>query len=140
MSIIVYVYRENLSVKTEENNSTAKEFTISMYDDDYAYFTDYVQYGSFLLILRKFYQSRNIFLFTNDIFILIGVNVVPEAAMLVHVWEELADLKNMNYKDMSIRFQDIKIHEQIILQPEDIVRLEILIHEKGCKKFQVIFE
>lgn len=56
--------------------------------------------------------------------------------MLVYVWETFADLNKMNYKDMSVKFQNIKIHEQIFLKPEEIIRLEIGI-QRGTSKFQV---
>lgn len=63
---------------------------------------------------------------------------MPEAAVLVFVWKAFADFKNTIFKDMPVKFEDIKIYKQIIVESEDDIRLEIAV-QTGCNKFEVFF-
>ncbi|PZC84556.1 hypothetical protein B5X24_HaOG204586 [Helicoverpa armigera] len=65
-----------------------------------------------------------------------GVNVLPEAAILVLIWETLSMHIGVNYKDQSVVFRDIQFHSEVTIDPENPLKLSISIN-RGSNKFEV---
>ena len=66
----------------------------------------------------------------------IGVNVLPESAILVLVWETLAMHIGKSYKGQSVVFRYIQFHSELILRKDVPLRLCIAIN-RGSNKFEV---
>ncbi|CAH0677167.1 unnamed protein product [Chilo suppressalis] len=89
--------------------ATSRLCVISIHDDDYKYLQGHVRDG---------------------------VNVFPEAAILVLVWETLAMYLNTNYRNQAVTFKDIQFHTDAIIDKEKPLKLHIMIY-KGNDAFEV---
>ncbi|KAJ2951438.1 hypothetical protein O0L34_g13591 [Tuta absoluta] len=66
-----------------------------------------------------------------------GKYVLPEAAILFYVWETLAMFKEVNYADISVAFNDVNFHTEVVFKLQDTVNLHISINNKGNNYFEV---
>lgn len=60
----------------------------------------------------------------------------PESALLQLVWENLAMYQEVNYRDMSVVFEDVHFYNEAIITPAAPLRLKIMIF-KGSNRFEV---
>nr|XP_049700707.1 fatty acid synthase [Helicoverpa armigera] len=95
--------------KDELRTAMERNIPISIQDDDYRFLEGHVR---------------------DDI------NVLPEAAILVSIWETLSMHIGVNYKDQSVVFRDIQFHSEVKIDPENPLRLSISIN-RGSNKFEV---
>ncbi|KAJ2940723.1 hypothetical protein O0L34_g14834 [Tuta absoluta] len=65
-----------------------------------------------------------------------GKNVLPEAAVLVYVWETLAMYKEVDYTETSVVFRDVHFHTEVLIGLEGATNLKISIN-KGNHYFEV---
>ncbi|KAI5632865.1 acyl transferase domain-containing protein [Phthorimaea operculella] len=65
-----------------------------------------------------------------------GKNVLPEAAILVYVWETLAMYKEVVYTETSVVFRDVRFHTEVLIGLEGATNLKISIN-KGNSYFEV---
>ncbi|XP_037873188.1 fatty acid synthase [Bombyx mori] len=90
----------------------ARDVVISFYNDDYNFLKGHL---------------RN------------GLNILPEAEILVLVWETMAMYKNMDYRYLSVMFKDVHFHREVEIKRDIPLRLSISI-TKGNNRFEVIHE
>lgn len=90
------------------------------------------------LIVFKQRKRKDYVKFYNlsDIFFLLGVNVFPESAYLVLVWETLAMSLGQNYKTLPVIFNDLKFYGEAVIQDNTLMELQININKIG-RKFEV---
>lgn len=65
-----------------------------------------------------------------------GVNIFPESAILVKVWETAAMYKETTCGHLPIIFSNINFHDNIRIKPEEILRLRIHV-QLGSNLFEV---
>ncbi|KOB68668.1 Uncharacterized protein OBRU01_18097, partial [Operophtera brumata] len=77
------------------------------------------------------YQPRLQFslISSNGNIVTYGINVFPESAILVIVWETVAMFKNTDYKNLSIVFNNVKFQDQIKIESEKRLKLQVT-HDK----------
>ncbi|KAJ2940724.1 hypothetical protein O0L34_g14835 [Tuta absoluta] len=93
----------------KKNISCSRNLAISIEDDDFKFLAGHVREGR---------------------------NILPEAAVLVYVWETLAMYKKVAYTEMSVAFCDVNFHTEVFIGLEDATNLQISIN-KGTKHFEV---
>lgn len=62
--------------------------------------------------------------------------VFPEASLLLLVWNTLAMYHNIDYKKLSVVFDTVHFHDEVIIETKKILRLYVVIC-KGNDKFEV---
>ncbi|XP_037293598.1 fatty acid synthase [Manduca sexta] len=65
-----------------------------------------------------------------------GIPVVPEAAILFLVWEELGNSHGVEYNKLSIGFTNVEFHGTINHLQEDLININVNIM-RGSEKFEV---
>lgn len=86
--------------------------------------------------ILKVSKTKQGWLIHHFIFCVIGVNVLPEAALLVFVWETLAMYQGADSQKFTVAFKNIQFHNEIIVTAEMLVRLTVMI-SKGSNNFEV---
>ncbi|KAI5631854.1 acyl transferase domain-containing protein [Phthorimaea operculella] len=95
--------------KDKKNIACSRKLAISIEDDDFTFLKGHIREGK---------------------------NVLPEAAVLVYVWETLAMYKKVDYTVLPITFDDVRFHTEVFLGLEDSTNLKIAI-SKGTDYFEV---
>ncbi|KAJ8720393.1 hypothetical protein PYW07_012436 [Mythimna separata] len=90
-------------------STASRDFVISIHDDDYKCFENY---------------KRN------------GAYVFPEAALLTAIWETFAMYKGVDYRTMSVEFNNVHFYEELEIKADDPLNLSIAIN-KGNYHFEV---
>ncbi|KAJ8719814.1 hypothetical protein PYW08_011989 [Mythimna loreyi] len=93
----------------ERIGTSGRDFVLSIQDDDYKCFEDY---------------KRN------------GVYIFPEAALLTVIWETFAMYKGVDYRTMSVEFNNVHFYEEIEIKADEPLKLGIVIN-KGNYRFEV---
>ncbi|CAB3255958.1 unnamed protein product [Arctia plantaginis] len=96
--------------KDEIKTTASRNFVMSIHDDDYKFLEGY---------------ARD------------GVNVLPESAILVLVWETLSMHIGVKYQSQSVVFKDIQFHGEVTINPDIPFKLSIAI-SRGNNNFEVI--
>lgn len=79
------------------------------------------------------YEMKFIFYFICP---LSDLNVLPESALLVLVWETLAMSLGSNYREKSVIFRNITFYCEAIINPDVPLNLTIAIN-RGSETFEV---
>ncbi|XP_075976879.1 fatty acid synthase-like [Anticarsia gemmatalis] len=95
--------------KDEVKTATARNFVMSIQDDDYKFLEGHVRDG---------------------------INVLPESAILVLIWETLSMHIGEDYRNQSVVFKDIQFYAEVTIKPDVPLRLTISI-SRGNNKFEV---
>ncbi|KPJ13817.1 Fatty acid synthase [Papilio machaon] len=65
-----------------------------------------------------------------------GVNVIPEALILVLTWKTLAMARNVDHNQMSIKFNNVYFNHEVSFEENKLAKITISIN-KGDYKFEV---
>lgn len=69
-------------------------------------------------------------------FFILAVNVIPEALLLVLTWKTLAMSRNVDHKEMSVKFENVYFNSEVSIGENKFAKIKVSIN-KGDNKFEV---